>query len=42
MQEKWTSRVATLAIPVGDPPTQAGVVAIVDKLDELILALRRW
>ena len=33
--------VAELVLTVGDPPTQAEVQAIADKLDELILALRR-
>ena len=33
--------VATLGMAVSDPPTQAEVQAIADKLDELINALRR-
>ena len=33
--------VATLGLGVSDPPTQAEVQSIADKLDELINALRR-
>ena len=33
--------VATLGLVVSDPPTQAEVQAVANKLDELILALRR-
>ena len=33
--------VATLGLVVSNPPTQAEVQQIADKLDELILALRR-
>ncbi len=33
--------VSTLGLAVSDPPTQTEVQAIADKLDELILALRR-
>ncbi len=36
-----TNTVATLGTVVSDPPTQAEVQAVVSKLDELILALRR-
>lgn len=33
--------VAMLSLVVSDPPTQADVLAIVNKLNELILTLRR-
>lgn len=36
-----TNGVATLGMAVSDPPTQAEVQTIADKLDELINALRR-
>ena len=36
-----TNSVGTLGIVVSDPPTQGEVQAVVSKLDELILALRR-
>lgn len=34
--------VATLGLSASDPPTQSEVQAVADKLDELILALRRY
>jgi hypothetical protein len=34
--------VNTLGLTVSDPPTQAELQQIADKLDELIHALRRW
>jgi hypothetical protein len=36
-----TNGVATLNLTASDPPTPADVQSIADKLDELILALRR-
>jgi hypothetical protein len=36
-----SNAVATLGMTVSDPPTQGEVQALADKLDELILALRR-
>jgi hypothetical protein len=36
-----TNGVAVLEIQIGNPPTQADVQAIMDKLNELISALRR-
>jgi len=37
----YSNAVNTLALTVSDPPTQSEMQAIVSKLDELILALRR-
>jgi hypothetical protein len=36
-----TNAISTLSRVIGDPPTQADIQAIADKLDELILAQRR-
>ena len=36
-----TNAVSTLAMVVSDPPTRSEVQALADKVDELILALRR-
>ena len=36
-----SNAVATLEIPVSDPPTQAEVQQVLSKLNELIMALRR-
>jgi hypothetical protein len=36
-----TNAVPTLSRNISDPPTQAEVQAIAEKLDQLILALRR-
>jgi hypothetical protein len=36
-----TNTIALLGLTVSDPPTQAEVQALANKLDELILALRR-
>ncbi len=36
-----SNAVTTLSMAVSDPPTQAEVRALANKLDELILALRR-
>ncbi|HRH97537.1 MAG TPA: hypothetical protein PLB55_16470 [Prosthecobacter sp.] len=36
-----SNAVATLGMTVSDPPTQGEVQQLVDKMDELILALRR-
>ena len=38
---KNTNAVATLGLVVSDPPTQAQIQSLADKVDELILALRR-
>ena len=38
---KNSNGVATLGLVVSDPPTQAQVQSLADKVDELILALRR-
>jgi hypothetical protein len=36
-----TNAISTLSRIIGDPPTQADVQALADKIDELILAMRR-
>ncbi len=36
-----TNAVATLGLLVSDPPTQAEMQSLANKVDELILALRR-
>ena len=36
-----SNAVATLGLAVSDPPTQAEMQSLANKLDELILALRR-
>ena len=38
---KNSNGVATLGLVVSDPPTQAQVQSLADKMDELVLALRR-